>query len=59
MNILRLTILISMLFFISSCADFSTNMPATPLPANETLSQYMNPRGYTYPVVDRVCDNTP
>ncbi len=43
----------------SSCADVSSTSEATPLPANETLSQYMNPRGYAYPVVDRVCDHSP
>jgi len=43
---------------LSSCADISSPSAATPLPANETFSQYMNPRGYAYPIVDRICDHS-
>ncbi len=38
----------------SSCADTSSTPAATPLPVNETFSQYMKPRGYAYPIVDRI-----
>jgi len=44
---------------IISCADMTSTNAATPLPVNETMGEYMNPKGYAYAVVDRVSEYNP
>ena len=44
---------------ILSCTSLSTYQEETLLPKNESIAQYMNPRGYAYPVVNRLIDGNP
>ncbi len=46
-------------FLLFSCGGVSSFSEVSPVPVNESVSEYMNPRGYSYAVVDRVCDRNP
>jgi len=52
--------LILTLFALLSCSNpLSSYQEMTALPKNETVAQYMNPRGYAYAVTERVVDGNP